>query len=221
MENIFQTNLKRRTFLQLSAAAVAAVASVPGLAVASPQQLKIALEEKWVPTVCTGCNGRCATAVRVVGGVAVKIEGLNAQSPGPTGNVLSHDPIYNGKICAKGATALEQMYNPDRIKYPIIRVGERGSGRWKRISWKEAYNKIVVGDNNEGINWKGLRDHHGKWNPEAGLHTKNGPVDGPNPSEDLIRFPETMVNAWGRHQADWYQGPWLMSYGHYPYRYQR
>lgn len=220
MGGFLNPTISRRTFLQWSAALAAAV-SVPGLSIASPQKVATSLKERWVPTVCKGCNGRCAQAVRVVGGVAVKIEGLNAQSPGPAGNILSTSPIYNGKICAKGATALEQMYNPDRIKYPMIRVGERGSGKWKRISWKEAYNRIVVGDTNEGINWKGLRDHHGKWNPLAGLYTKNGPTDGHNPPDELKRFPETMINAWGRYQSDWYQSPWLHSYGHYPYRYQR
>jgi anaerobic selenocysteine-containing dehydrogenase len=213
-------NISRRAFLQWSTA-IAATLTMPGLTSASPKSIASALEERWVPSICTGCNGRCALAVRIVGGIAVKIEGLNGQRPGITGNILPRDPITNGKICAKGASGIEQLYNPDRIKYPMIRVGERGSGKWKRISWTEAYNRIVAGDDNEGIGWKGLRDHRGKWNSLANLYTKNGDADGPNPSDDLKRFPETMINAWGRHQADWYQDRWLNSYGHYPYRYQR
>ncbi len=52
-------------------------------------------------------------------------------------------PDFNPRGCNKGACFSELMYAPTRIKYPLIRVGERGSGRWKRISWDEALDKVA------------------------------------------------------------------------------
>ena len=46
------------------------------------------------------------------------------------------------------------MYHPDRLKYPLKRVGERGEGKWERISWDEAYDTIEQ-------KFKKIRDDHG------------------------------------------------------------
>jgi len=45
--------------------------------------------------------------------------------------------------CVKAYLTVPWMYNPDRIKYPMRRVGERGSGQWERISWDEALDTIA------------------------------------------------------------------------------
>ncbi len=47
-------------------------------------------------------------------------------------------PDWNPRGCQKGCSYSNMMYNPDRVKYPMKRVGERGEGKWKRISWEEA-----------------------------------------------------------------------------------
>jgi len=47
-------------------------------------------------------------------------------------------PDWNPRGCQKGCSYSNMMYNPDRVKYPMKRVGERGSGKWKRITWDEA-----------------------------------------------------------------------------------
>ena len=47
-------------------------------------------------------------------------------------------PDWNPRGCQKGCSYSNMMYNPDRIKYPMKRVGERGEGKWKRISWDDA-----------------------------------------------------------------------------------
>ncbi|HUT52656.1 MAG TPA: molybdopterin-dependent oxidoreductase [bacterium] len=52
-------------------------------------------------------------------------------------------PDYNPRGCQKGACYSELMYNPGRIKYPLKRVGERGSGKWQRISWDQALTEIA------------------------------------------------------------------------------
>ncbi len=45
--------------------------------------------------------------------------------------------------CPKGLTNIKRLYHPDRIKYPMKRVGERGEGKWQRISWDEALDTVV------------------------------------------------------------------------------
>ncbi len=44
---------------------------------------------------------------------------------------------------ASGQTALEHLYHPDRLKYPLRRSGERGSGKWDRVSWDEALDEVA------------------------------------------------------------------------------
>ena len=43
-----------------------------------------------------------------------------------------------GKLCAKGQAGVNQVYDPDRVLYPLKRIGARGEGKWKRISWDDA-----------------------------------------------------------------------------------
>lgn len=54
-----------------------------------------------------------------------------------------HLPDFNPRGCQKGMVYSELMYDPTRIKYPLRRVGERGSGKWERISWDEALTIIA------------------------------------------------------------------------------
>jgi DMSO reductase family type II enzyme molybdopterin subunit len=51
-------------------------------------------------------------------------------------------PDFNPRGCQKGMCYSDLMYEPSRVKYPMKRIGERGSGRWQRISWKEALTEI-------------------------------------------------------------------------------
>jgi len=51
-------------------------------------------------------------------------------------------PDWNPRGCQKGCSFSNAMYNPDRVKYPMKRVGERGEGKWKRISWEEAADEV-------------------------------------------------------------------------------
>jgi len=53
------------------------------------------------------------------------------------------DPKYR-RICLRGLTGTELTYHPDRLKYPMRRVGERGEGRFERISWDEALDTIAA-----------------------------------------------------------------------------
>jgi len=51
-------------------------------------------------------------------------------------------PGSRGRNCAKGPATLNQTYDPERILYPLKRVGERGEGKWKRIGWEQALQEI-------------------------------------------------------------------------------
>jgi anaerobic selenocysteine-containing dehydrogenase len=56
------------------------------------------------------------------------------------GNPL--DPNSRGRLCGKGIAGLNHLYNPERILHPLRRAGKRGEGRWKKISWDEAFQEI-------------------------------------------------------------------------------
>lgn len=52
-------------------------------------------------------------------------------------------PDFNPRGCQKGACTSERMYDPSRLKFPLKRAGERGSGKWQRISWDQALTEIA------------------------------------------------------------------------------
>lgn len=54
-----------------------------------------------------------------------------------------HRPHVEGPRVRKGLAAVQALYNPNRMKYPMKRVGERGTNQWERISWKEAIDTIA------------------------------------------------------------------------------
>ncbi len=54
------------------------------------------------------------------------------------------DPNGRGKICAVGMAGFQYAYNPDRLLYPLRRVGARGEGKWQRISWDEALTELAL-----------------------------------------------------------------------------
>lgn len=84
-----------------------------------------------VRTTCNFCQIGCGALVHVVDGTIIKVEGDPA------------NPLSKGVLCSKGLATLEYLYHPDRLKYPMKRVGERGEGKWQRISWDEALETIA------------------------------------------------------------------------------
>ncbi len=52
-------------------------------------------------------------------------------------------PDYNPRGCQKGACYSERMYDDSRLRFPLKRVGERGAGKWKRISWEQALREVA------------------------------------------------------------------------------
>lgn len=83
-----------------------------------------------IPTTCMMCPARCGVIGYLEQNVLVKIEG----NP--------RDPNGRGKICAVGLAGFQYAYNPDRLLYPLKRVGARGEGNWQQVSWDEALNEL-------------------------------------------------------------------------------
>jgi len=87
---------------------------------------------KSIPSVCMMCPAGCGILGYLEYGKVVNIGG----------NPL--DPNSRGRLCAKGIAGLNHLYNPDRIPSPLRRAGKRGEGRWKQISWDEAFHEITL-----------------------------------------------------------------------------
>jgi len=85
---------------------------------------------QYIPTMCLNCSTVCGMIAKVKNGRILKLEG----------NPL--DPNSQGKLCAKGQAAINMVEDPDRILYPMKRIGPRGSGKFEQISWEEAITTI-------------------------------------------------------------------------------
>ena len=68
-----------------------------------------------------------------------------------------HCPNNRGMVCAKAQAGLNQVYDPDRILYPLVRVGKRAEGKWKRMSMKEALDLVAFGGTIAGRKVEGLK----------------------------------------------------------------
>jgi len=138
------TRLHRRELLKLAGGALAALAAgatLPLLCDAhaeddppkpSPRRGKVDyLRARATPTICFGCTTHCGVIGWVQDGVVRRIEG----------NPL--DINSRGKICGKANAMISYTYYPDRLLYPMKRVGERGGGKWKRVSWAAANAEVA------------------------------------------------------------------------------
>ena len=80
-----------------------------------------------VASICEMCFWRCGILGNVDKyGKLLKIDG----NP--------EHPLTHGRLCARGNAGHKLVYDPDRLKYPLMRVGKRGEGKFKRVSWDEA-----------------------------------------------------------------------------------
>jgi len=90
-----------------------------------------ATPEEVVKSTCNMCYRLCGVLVHIRNGQVTKVEG----DP--------DCPVNRGNLCIKGPAAVERLYHPARLKYPIKRTGARGEGKWQRISWDEALDTIA------------------------------------------------------------------------------
>lgn len=126
--------LSRRDFVKATAVASAS-AMVLGAAEASFADeaaggAAAGDDVKVIPSACRQCYGRCALFGTVENGRLTKIEG-------------NPDLFSEGTLCGRAFAIPQEMYNPTRVRYPQRRVGEKGSGQWKRITWEEAYEEAA------------------------------------------------------------------------------
>lgn len=100
---------------------------------------KLQYDEVYWGSHCVDCYpGSCPMKVYVRDGVVVREE-----QAGPFGTIEPGVPDFNPMGCQKGASWSRSLYGPDRLLYPIKRAGERGEGKWNRVSWDEALTDIA------------------------------------------------------------------------------
>lgn len=129
--------LTRRQFLQAGAAGAAGVLLGDGMRLC----LSASQAQEWaptlarlgepIPTTCGMCPAGCGLLCYLDGDELKGIFGHPAH------------PVNRGKICARGIAGLNAVFDPDRILYPMKRIGKRGEGQWKRMTWDEGYQTIA------------------------------------------------------------------------------
>ena len=85
-----------------------------------------------VKTICQMCYFYCGLDVTVDDGRILKVAGMK------------ESPVNQGRLCAKGLSCAHLVTDPKRLKRPLRRVGDRGSGQWEEITWDQALDEIHV-----------------------------------------------------------------------------
>ena len=146
--------LTRRAFLKataLTGVAALAAGNTAGFTKRAAAQADTA-DTEIIRTCCRACIGKCGILAHMRNGRLVKLEGDPDQ------------PMTRGKVCAKGLSGIQALYNPNRNKYPMLRAGARGENKWRRVSWDEAIDYIA----------KKLMEVREKYGPEGLFCTTGG-----------------------------------------------
>ncbi|MBW2092901.1 MAG: molybdopterin-dependent oxidoreductase, partial [Deltaproteobacteria bacterium] len=154
-----------------------------------------------VRTVCPAHCGidACGILAHVKGDRVVKLEPADFPNP------------RHRRICLRGLSSLDVTYHPHRLKYPMKRTGERGEGKFERISWDEAFDIIAdkFGDIAARYSW-----------PAIGW-TLGGPGAGTTKFGAYLRLASltqsTRVSAWGYGDAGLPCGSRVIFGTHTPY----
>ncbi len=81
--------------------------------------------------LCFGCWLQAGVLATVEDGKVVKLKGE------------PDHPVNQGWICERSKAFIEHLYHEDRLNYPLKRVGDRGDGKWERISWEDALDQVA------------------------------------------------------------------------------
>jgi anaerobic selenocysteine-containing dehydrogenase len=122
-----------------------------------------------VPTTCFNCESAC--------GLLAYVDRDSLQVSKFEGN--PEHPGSRGRNCGKGPATINQITDPDRILYPLKRVGERGEGKWERCSWEEPLDLLA-----DRIRTLIREGRHDEFFFHVGRHGEDG-------------FTERMIAHWG------------------------
>lgn len=147
------SEISRRRFIQVSSVLSAvpflaseSIASAP----ADPAYIPVHQTDDGVRIVPTcssfDCGGKCDIRAHIKDGKAIRI------TTRPDAELNEEMPIM--RACVRGRGYRKFIYHPDRLKYPMKRVGKRGEGRFERISWEEATSLIAA-------EWQRISDKYG------------------------------------------------------------
>ncbi|MBW1915986.1 MAG: molybdopterin-dependent oxidoreductase [Deltaproteobacteria bacterium] len=103
--------------------------------------------ETVVPTICAMCGpaANCGVYAFEKDGILTRVAGMK------------ECPVNKGSLCAKGLASPQWVYSPDRLKYPMKRIGEKGEGKFEKITWDEAI--TIIADK--------LKEQKEKYGPET------------------------------------------------------
>ncbi len=170
------TRFTRRNFLKASSAMVTLPFFVSPAARASQSSLSgpndiAAIPERVVQTCSTfDCGGKCDIRAHVSEGVVTQI------TTRPDAALDPDMPVM--RACVRGRSYRKFIYHPDRLKYPMKRVGKRGEGKFERISWDEA--TTLIADN--------LKRITAQYGPESRfVHNNTAVSGGPFSGDKMMR----------------------------------
>lgn len=134
-----QSGITRRRFLKASTGVIGTML-LGGMATDALAKPKTRKPGHWASkgavqisyNYCDICPWRCGIIVKTVNGKVQKIDG-NPQ-----------DPKSRGTLCARGQAGVSFLYDPDRLKQPLLRSGERGAGNLRPVSWNEALDQAAA-----------------------------------------------------------------------------
>ncbi|WP_123103999.1 molybdopterin dinucleotide binding domain-containing protein [Acidithiobacillus sulfuriphilus] len=216
MAGIMDSKISRRIFLTGSATAASGLAALwgswpwlPGMFHRRGTYVYPMRTELWKGvevrySVCRQCRSDCGLEARVFNGVLIKLDG-NPYHPNTTEPQLSYATTVNASLkttqihslCARGQAGRQTLYDRFRTYYPLKRVGPRGSGQWKTISWEQLIAEVTEG----GYLFKDVPGEASRhvdgfaalWRHGQGPNT---PVDPAHP--DLGPVTNQFVLYWGR-----------------------
>jgi len=153
--------VRRREFIRVGSLAGAGAAALGGLTTrwygldADPIPDPATDGDTVVPSFCELCFWKCGILAHVKNGRVTKIQG----NP--------RDPLSNGRLCPRGAGGTGLLYDPDRLKHPMIRRARRGSQEFEAVSWDAALNEVAK-------NFEKIKTEHGPGALALFLHGYGG-----------------------------------------------
>ncbi|WP_062266072.1 DMSO/selenate family reductase complex A subunit [Endozoicomonas arenosclerae] len=142
LENTLVSPIKRRSFMKWGSA-VGGAAAVLGsglplksIARINPEKAADTVTKTTWSACMVNCGSRCALQVHTQNGMITRVE---SDTTGDDKTFGQHQI----RACLRGRSIKHRVYNPDRLKYPMKRVGKRGEGRFERISWDEALDLLA------------------------------------------------------------------------------